>query len=106
MVVKWTGFGGKLQTREEMGKMRLELGWWLGQWVDGKFPDAQRAGVALVLLLFQTSRLGAEAPSFGRKAIQRNHVCREEPILTPCWNCSFNLLYVVFVIITRHNGLL
>lgn len=31
-------------------------------------------------LLFQTSRLGAEAPSFGRKAIQRNHVCREEPI--------------------------
>lgn len=72
MVVKWTGFGGKAHTREDVGKMRLELGWWLGQWVDGKFPDTQRAGVALILLLFQTSRLGAEAPSFGRKAVQRN----------------------------------
>ena len=70
--VKWTGFGGKAHTREDVGKMMLELGWWLGQWVDGKFPDTQRAGVALILLQFQTSRLGAEAPSFGRKAVQRN----------------------------------
>ena len=48
-MVKWTGFGGKAHTREDVGKMRLELGWWLGQWVDGKFPDTQRAGVALIM---------------------------------------------------------
>ena len=31
--------------------------------------------------------------------------CREESILNPCWNCFFDLLYIVFVIIIMHNGL-
>ena len=28
-----------------------------------------------------------------------------EPKLTPCWNCFFDLLFVVIVIIIEHNGL-
>ena len=31
--------------------------------------------------------------------------CREEPILTPCWNCFFNLLFVAFVTIIIHTDL-
>ena len=31
--------------------------------------------------------------------------CREKPILTPCWNCFFDLLFVVFIIIIIHNEL-
>ena len=31
--------------------------------------------------------------------------CREEPILTPCWNCFFDLLFVAAVIIIIYNGL-
>ena len=31
--------------------------------------------------------------------------CREEPILTPCWNCFFDLLFVAFVTIIIHTDL-
>ena len=31
--------------------------------------------------------------------------CREEPILTPCWNCFFDLLFIAVVFISIHNGL-
>ena len=31
--------------------------------------------------------------------------CREEPILTPCWNCFFHLLFVAFVTIIIHTDL-
>ena len=32
-------------------------------------------------------------------------VAGRKPILTPCWNCSFDLLLVAFVIIIIQNGL-
>ena len=31
--------------------------------------------------------------------------CREKPILTPPWNCFFDLLSIAFIIIITHNGL-
>ena len=31
--------------------------------------------------------------------------CREEPKVTPCWNCFFDLLFVAIVIIIIHYGL-
>ena len=31
--------------------------------------------------------------------------CREEPIVTPCWNCLFDLLFVAVVIIIIHKGM-
>ena len=32
--------------------------------------------------------------------------CRDEPILTPCWSCLFDLLSAAVVIISIHNGCL
>ena len=29
----------------------------------------------------------------------KEHCCREKSILTPCWTCFFNLLYIAFIII-------
>ena len=31
--------------------------------------------------------------------------CPEEPKVTPCWNCFFDLLFVAIVIIIIHYGL-
>ena len=31
--------------------------------------------------------------------------CRQKPILTPCWNCFFDLLFAAFVIIIIQNVL-
>ena len=40
-----------------------------------------------------------------RKGHRTELGCREEPILTPCWNCFFDLLFVAFVIIIIHTDL-
>ena len=32
-------------------------------------------------------------------------VAEKKPILTPCWNCFFDLLFITFVIIIAQNGL-
>ena len=32
-------------------------------------------------------------------------VAERKPILTPCWNCFFDSLFVAFVITIMHNGL-
>ena len=31
--------------------------------------------------------------------------CRENPNLTPCWNCFFDLLFIAFLVIIIQNGL-
>ena len=38
--------------------------------------------------------------------LRESYWCREKLILTPCWNCFFDLLPIAFVIIIIHNGLL
>ena len=36
---------------------------------------------------------------------QGDIVSGRKPILTPCWNCSFDLLFVAFVVIIIQSGL-
>ena len=102
MAVKWTGFGGKLHTREDEAGAGMVAGT-MGGW---EIPRYTKGWACSSLATIPDKQVGGlKHPHLGGKPSRELDVCREEPILTPCWNCSFNLLYVAFVTIIMHNGL-
>ena len=93
---------GKTLKREELGGDLQEEGFICSRTLIPRVSDSTWQHVT-------QGRTGLQAPARQYRAEANwspgQKYCREEPILTPLWNCFFDSLFPAVVIIIIHNGL-